>query len=312
MPAQLAIARAVGYRVFHLHWVFGFTFPGSGRSVAIRRLSRLWFVVILASARMVGLRVVWTAHNVLPHDPVFDDDVRARTALVERCDLVIAHTTYALDGLTALGAPPSHGCVIPLGPMVSEDEFRDLPMPGSHSVRTALFFGRVAPYKGLEELLIAIRDLGPKLELIVAGECQSPGYRRRLEALAGQAGQRVRLCLERVPEDALRAVFARADAVVFPFRSVTTSSSVLLGMASGRPVVIPDLPAFAELPDDAVIRYPPGLTGLRTALERVACLPAETLLVSGATARRSAFTPSWEEVAAWTAACLKRTVGGDQ
>ncbi len=308
LPLELAVARLRGHRILHLHWVFGFSFPGSGRSEALRRLSRWWFVLILGFARLVGLRVVWTAHNVLPHERVFDDDVRARQSLVKRCDLVIAHTAYAIAGLTEIGARPSRDCVMPLGPMVSDDRFGDLPAPGSHPVRTVLFFGQVAPYKGVQELLMAIRDCAPDLDLIVAGACRSPEYARTLRRLAVQVGPRARLHLERVPEAGLGGLFAQADALVFPFRAITTSSSVLLGLASGRPVVIPDLPALAELPDDAVIRYRPGLAGLTAALEQIALVPAQTLIAKGASARAAALAPSWEELAARTAACFDRVL----
>ena len=48
-----------------------------------------------------GRLVVVICHNVLPHDPVFDDDVRARRMLVDACDLVIVHAGHALDALAS-------------------------------------------------------------------------------------------------------------------------------------------------------------------------------------------------------------------
>ncbi len=301
LPAELAAARLTGYRVLHIHWVFCFVFPGARRLPVILRLSRLWFVLLLKWAHLLGLRLVWTAHNVLPHDQVFDDDLQARRTLVRCADLVIAHTSYALEGLDQIGAHPRLSRVMPLGPMVGPDRFRDLPAPGSRADRTCLFFGRVAPYKGLEDLLSVFTDAPGGLRLIVAGACFNAELRHQLEHLARLAGPVVRLRLDEVPDAELSSLFGQADALVFPFRAVTTSSSVLLGMATGRPVLIPDLPAFRELPEAAVIRYPPGIEGLRAALEQLAVRSAESLIATGETGRRHALAPSWDELADHTA-----------
>ena len=92
-------------------------------------------------------------------------------------------------------------------------------------------------------------------------------------------------------------LFADAHAVVLPFRSVTTSSSVLLALASGRPVALPALAAFADIPDDAVIRYPPGLEGLGEALDRIVCAADDELAAIGAAGRSFALRNSWDQVA---------------
>lgn len=309
LPAELLTQRLLGYRILHLHWVFGFGFPGGTRYAGVRRLARLWFAFNLAWARIVGFKLVWTAHNVLPHDQVFDDDIGARRALVHSCELVIAHNRYALDELAALGARPRRSRIVPLGPMATAGRFAGLPRPGSNATRTVLFFGNIAPYKGLDDLLVAVRVAPENLRVVVAGACSDPEYRRHLETLAAQAGRPVKLCLTRVPDHDLEQLFATADALIFPFRTVTTSSSVLLGMMTGRPAVIPDLPALAELPDGAVIRYAAGVHGLRSALARVSSLPAAELVTRGARGRDYASAPSWATIAGETARCFGELIG---
>ena len=61
----------------------------------VRRAPRWWFTSLLSFARLIRLRVVYTAHNVLPHSPVFDDDRAARCALFRQSDEVIALTDSA-------------------------------------------------------------------------------------------------------------------------------------------------------------------------------------------------------------------------
>ena len=62
------------------------------------------------------MRLVWTAHNVLPLAPVFADDLRARRRLVAACDLVIAHSKATLDQLADQGIVPRRSAIIPHGP----------------------------------------------------------------------------------------------------------------------------------------------------------------------------------------------------
>ena len=88
LPLEIAARRMADARVIHLHWVFAFLLPGARRFPVMRRVAQIWFLVFLRTCRMIGMHLVWTAHNVLPHEQVFGDDVSARRALVEASDLV--------------------------------------------------------------------------------------------------------------------------------------------------------------------------------------------------------------------------------
>ncbi|HEY3020877.1 MAG TPA: glycosyltransferase family 4 protein, partial [Solirubrobacteraceae bacterium] len=264
LPLELAACRLRGWRVLHLHWVFGFQLPGAGRLPFLRRVAQAWFVVVLRVAAALRLKIVWTAHNVLPHERVFHDDVAARRALVEASDLVVLHAAQTRDALAEIGAAPRRSVVVAPGPFDTGVDARALRAPGSgEGPRRYLFFGKVLAYKGVEELLVAAQGL----DLTVAGECPDPPLRARLEE---HAGERVALRLERIPDDELTPLLAEADVVVLPFRRVTTSASALLAMSHGRPVVLPDLPAFADLPADAVVRYDGSTDDLARVLTEVA------------------------------------------
>jgi hypothetical protein len=117
LPLEIVARRLAGARVLHLHWVFTFAFPGARGFPPMRGVAQAWFLVVLRVSRMVGMHLVWTAHNVLPHEPVFADDVAARRALVEASDLVLVHSRSTLDELAALGAVPRRYAVIPHGPI---------------------------------------------------------------------------------------------------------------------------------------------------------------------------------------------------
>ncbi len=312
LPLELAWLRIRNYRVLHLHWVFGFRLSAIGGSRLAARVSRLWFDAVLRMAGRLGFRIVWTAHNVLPHAQVFDDDAAARRTVVKACSLVIAHSSQTLAELAAIGAAAPVSIVIPHGPIpveaVSSRSWARRP-----EKRTVLLFGRIERYKGVEDLLLACDALEHPLRLVIAGRCRDRDLRHELLLTASAVDAEVDLSLAHVPDEGVAELIAAADALVFPFRRVTTSGSVMLGLAAGRPLVVPALDAFAELPDECVIRYTPGVAGLRQALEQVATMPAEMLARKGDAAAGLARTaPSWDEIADRTARALAQILAAHE
>jgi glycosyltransferase involved in cell wall biosynthesis len=307
LPVELAAGRAAGWRLLHVHWVFGFKLLGSDRLPFLRRLAQAWFGLVLRVSRALGVRIVWTAHNVLPHERVFHDDVAARRRLVGFSDLVLAHSRDSLDALERLGIRPKRSVIVSQGPMHPELDASALRLPGAGgSTGRLVFFGQVLEYKGVEELLEAMSRVPPAVpvSLLVAGSCRDQALRKRLVGLAERCGDRVELRLERIPEDEVTGLLAGADVVVLPFRRVTTSSSALLAMGHGRAVVIPDLPAFDDLPRDAVFLYDGSVDGLLQVIVDVARSSPQRLQDLGAAASAYVSTLSWADAAAQTLAAI--------
>ena len=292
LPFELAALRLAGYEIFHLHWTFGFRF-----TVPIGpRVSRGWFALLLRMIDALGYRLAWTAHNVMPHEPVFDDDRAARRALVARCALVIAHDPSAIEGLRRIGAPPSRSVIIPHGPLELAGG-GEIPSPRGAVPRSLAFVGKIARYKGVEDLITAATGVDAPVRVTIAGACEDELLERELREAARALDGVVSLRLGFQTDGELARILAEADVVVLPFREITTSGSVLLSLAAGRAVVIPDLPALRSLPDAAVFRYPPGVAGLRAALREVAGASPELLREKGASAREFARTPTWRSIA---------------
>ena len=265
VPLLLVAARRAGTRVLHVHWVFGFV-PGwcSGRRLAI--VFRWWFALSLATAHRLGMSIVWTAHNTVPHAPVFDDDEAARRTLVGRCDAIVAPTDAGAAEVRTRFTPTCGVTTIPLpaprvpAPVRTASQVRAYYGVPREAV-LLVFAGKVEPYKGVDDLLEALRLLAddpalPRVELVVAGVRSAA--MRTLDDTIGPHMERVHLDLRHLPDLELAELLAAADAVVLPFRHVTTSASVLYAMAAGAACLVPDLPAFADLPDAAILRYPSG------------------------------------------------------
>lgn len=65
--------------------------------------------------------------------------------------------------------------------------------------------------------------------------------------------------------------FGACDAVVFPFKSILTSGSVMLALSFGKPVVVPRLGCLPDLVDDSmgVLYDPDSPDGLAGALKSI-------------------------------------------
>ena len=315
LPLEVVVRRLTGARVLHLHWVFAFGLPGARGFPAMRWVAQAWFLVVLRVCRMLGMHLVWTAHNVLPHEPVFADDVFARRALVEASDLVLVHSQSTLNELAALGAVPRRNAVIPHGPISSSLTVGSLRTPGAGDrPREFLFFGHIREYKGVDDLLAAFLAMPDDVaaHLTIAGQCHDPRLRSRLHALARRGGSRVQLRLEHVPGDEVAQLLGAADVVVLPFRQVSTSGSAMLALSHGRPLIVPDLAGLTDLPEQAVLRYDGEVARLVDALVSLAYADNETLAAMSAAALSYASETTWQEIAERTMSEMISVLGDMQ
>jgi glycosyltransferase involved in cell wall biosynthesis len=305
LPFLLLWHRTRGFRVLHVHWVHPFLLSWA-RGERARAVVQRSFELFLGIADVLGYRVVWTAHNLLPHVPVFRDDVAARRVLMQHSDAVIAHSRHTAHELEAWGA--RRVVVVPqgidrrtdAGTNLREQSRRALGLDPARTV--VIFFGKVLAYKGLDVLLDAAAALPSSvaIDVIVVGLCRDQQLRRDLEARSARAGTRVRTRFAFVPEPELDTYLSAADFAVFPFRSVTNSSSVATALGAGVPVIVPRLAVLDDLPDDATVRYEPGLAGLSDALVRVVALDPQARDALRAGADHFAEAHTWSAAAAAT------------
>lgn len=310
LPLELAARRAAGAKIVHLHWVWAFDFYAMPQIPARRWLAYVWFRLFLGTIRLLGMKLAWTAHNILPHGQIFPDDIAARKVLVRHCDIVFGHSEWTLASLTELGAQPRRWVAIRHPAFDSECSSELLPDRTETSQREFLFFGKILEYKGVEELLDAFAKLPPTVpaHLTVAGECHDMQLRARIQELAMRSRDRVALRIGRVPDSEIDSLMDSAHVVVLPFRRVTTSGSAMLALSYGKPLMVPALPALAELPADAVFRYDGSVAELTETLQAATTANAEVLGHMSKAALAYAAEATWTQVAATTAAEFRRLV----
>jgi glycosyltransferase involved in cell wall biosynthesis len=297
LPFEVVARRVAGCRYLHVHWVFPFALPVAGRFALTRRMSQWWFRFFLLAARLSGVHVVWTVHNVLPHQQVFLDDAEARRTLVRACSLVVSHSEATLAEVRRRFGPPRAAVVLPIGPYVlAATDSRTSPHLRDGRIHV-VFVGKVARYKGIEDLLAAFSDDDVRrcARLTIAGACDDAELEQELREHADRVGATTRF--EYLPDDELQRVLGGADLVALPLRNAATSSTAVLALTAGVPVALPHDSALQPLPAGAVLRYDGTSTGLADVIVTTARLSASDRAAQRATAYTWARSlASWQDI----------------
>jgi len=311
-----AVARPGGRRVWHLHWPELLYRSPHGWSAALR-----WARSFLALAlfRAAGGHIVYTAHNLDPHEQHHPRlDTWTNRILASWADAIHVHDRQA-QGEVARRWGRDDAVVVPHGNYLtayphtcSRTEARQrLDLPAEAIV--FLFLGGLRPYKGLEELIeafAALKEEEPRAWLLIAGHAHDPAYAARIAARVADE-ERVRFLPQYVADDELQFFMGAADFAVLPYRRATTSGAGILALSFGTPIIAPAIGPFPELLADrgGILYNPEGPGGLLGALK--AALHADRERLAGQ-ALAIAQELDWEEVARGHLAVYQRIVEGEE
>ena len=172
-----------------------------------------------------------------------------------------------------------------------------------------LCFGLVRPYKGVDVLLEAFREL-EGAELWIVGMPRMD--MAPLRALAARCAAPVRFVERFITDPEIPAYFRRADVVVLPYRAIEQSGVLYTALAFGNAIVASSVGGFTEVGerDGAVRLVPPGEPApLAEALANLIADPAARAELAAAAARAAAGPYSWEDVAARTLDLYRAMIG---
>lgn len=311
-----------GPRVAHLHW-FDEICQRPGRVETLARTAA--FLTLLRLLRARGVRLVWTAHNLAPHEP-YQPDLAEQLyrQVIALSDAVIAFSQPVAEALVARYARPRRLHIIPHGHYIGQRG----PKPAQAAARAHLglptgafiylSLGTWRPYKGLEDLIAAFvqwTDDGrrsvvprPPSVVVIAGQPKLPDYAALLAQMVRNVSG-VHLIPGRIPNDAIATYWAAADVAVFPYRRLTNSGGLIEAMSYAVPVIAPDAPAVRELVREGVsgFLFTPGDVGsLAAALARAQAHP--DLAAVGQAALDAVRQVEWDDIAAQTVAVYREVI----
>lgn len=243
--------------VLHVHWLES---PCWGRVasrvplVARLKVSRVKRVARRVLAR--GGRVVWTAHNLDPHD--FKSPGHASVYAAMRRDFLplvtdvicMSEASKALvrDAFPELaGATFQHvrhpsyvehfSEIVPASPP-------ELQSWVSGRCPTIATFGHIRPYKDIPGTVRLMKRVQRDFRFVIAGR----GPESEMSAILREIGDDARFLFiqRRMTDEELAGLMLASDLVLFNFKTILNSGSVLTSLSLGRPVLAPNLSAIAE------------------------------------------------------------------
>ena len=239
--------------VIHIHWP-DMVLLRKGRIFQVAAATAI--LALLVIQRVCGAKLVWTVHNLKPHEQLYPAIGRLyMSCFAGMVDGLLSPSQFGLDRIyevfPRLERLPA--AVTPIGHY--RDEYGDL--PDRVSARThhgwepdeyiILSFGLVRKYKNLPRLVEQVKELdSSKVRLVIAGPVPDESEKHQLES-AASGDERIALHLGYIDQDAVPGYFAAADLVALPFKNILNSSSALLALSCNRQVLAPSIGAIPEL-----------------------------------------------------------------
>jgi glycosyltransferase involved in cell wall biosynthesis len=280
LPAALSAAAATGAAIVHLQFelfLYGGTASLLGLPAALGRARwRLGESSLVTTMHQVVdptevTRSYTRLHRVGVPAPIAGAGIAAvQTAITRASAATVVHEdAFRRVVPTATVIPHGIETVVPLDRDVARKRLgRDRPF-------TALCFGFVAPYKGIETLLAAAHHTDADVDVVVAGgEHPRLGGRRGFAAELAARHRGAATFTGWVPDQDVTAWFSAADVAVFPYpRPFSSSGALALALAHGTPALLsPPLARCAGAPSAMSVPLDPTLLAQR--LDALATSPA--------------------------------------
>jgi D-inositol-3-phosphate glycosyltransferase len=213
--------------------------------------------------RLCGKKIAFTAHNVNQAKRDAKDSFLNRLTLRIQYRLtnhIFVHTQKMKAELCDDFAVPAKSVTVIRHPI--NNAFPDTALTPSEAKRqlgiqdhekTILFFGRIRPYKGIEHLLTAFKQLlktHPNYRLIIAGEPKkgSEAYLDEIREIACRDFKpgEIILKFQFIPDREMEIYLKGGDVLVLPYKDIFQSGVLFLAYTFGLPVVATDVGSFRE------------------------------------------------------------------
>ena len=203
-------------------------------------------------ANKLGLKRIWTVHNVEPHEGGDWIDRLGYRIVANRADLLICYSHAAVNEIESKYSP--HSPILPIHhgnytgvyptPNPRDVVLRELGLDASLPVVN--YSGIIRPYKGVDVAFDAAKRLEGRVQFVISGKLHESVDGARLKRKAAALSNVVyepRLLEDQEYADRHGA----CDVVLLPFHRITGSGSLLAALTFGRGIVASNLPLFREM-----------------------------------------------------------------
>ena len=243
--------------IFHMHWIHPFLVRKTILGSLIRSTLSL---LEIALVRILGIKIVWTVHNVLNHERIQPETEKFFLRIIpEFFNKIIFLSEASIDSFNDIVCPSKrvrdkyhivpHGYYIgSYANRISRSIARQV-LDIDNDSFVLLCFGEVRPYKGLEMMIdLMEKTPDPNVRLIIAGRACNNSYEKAIKE-AASFDKRILTFLGYIPDRFVQVFMNASDIVVLPYRDILNSGAAVLAMSFGKPIIAPDLGSMKELVD---------------------------------------------------------------
>ncbi len=238
------------YDIIHVHWPEKFL----NSNYLIK--ATVWSAMLLICLKIhqiKGGKIIWTAHNLKPHEIKYPRCSRIFWPLFLRMVNATFSLSYSnqkiLFDTVELPKATHHKIIhLPLFHKPDADNIDSILgcIGISQTKPYCLFFGRILPYKNVEALIDIFKSNPPSnVNLVIAGSCESSAYKDELEARTANASN-IKFIGRRTTDVELLALIQGCAIGIVPFKAIFNSASLLQFPSYGKPAMTPYSDNFAE------------------------------------------------------------------
>jgi len=235
--------------ILHIHWQHPFLLSSSRWKTILKSTS---FICELIFLKLLGIKIVWTVHNIVSHEKKFSSiELFFNKILAKLCDKLIVHCPPAKEEVMKVySIGNSSIAVIPHGNYnyenkISKEQARKMLQLDSNDF-VFLYFGQIRPYKGVYELIDAFKMLGNvKAQLLMVGNPYDKDIVIKIKNRS--ENKSIKTILKFVPNEEVQIYMNAADIVVIPYREILTSGALILAISFGKPIIAPKMGCVSDI-----------------------------------------------------------------
>lgn len=254
--ADLASVNWQGRSVIHLHWLASVLAGSETQEETHERLSA--FEQELVRWHHAGHKILWTLHNVLPHNTRFPEaEIALRRLLVAHSDAIHILSDQSVEEARKYYDVPDEKVFFVPHPTyegwysnVGDVSAARLDLGIEPHDFTFLNFGALQPYKGVLRLVEAFQALKQRyplkrFRLIIAGNPADKEYVGKILHAVADVPE-IRVIQSVMQEKEIQTLFNAADVLVAPYIKTLNSGVSLLAATFRKPLVAPNVAGVAQ------------------------------------------------------------------
>ena len=199
--------------------------------------------------RKKGIPTITVLDNVIPHEAKFFDKPFSRWFLRQNSGCVAMSEAVLRDMLSLTPDKPyilqPHPLYDHFGQKMDKAQAQSQ-LGLDPDRRTLLFFGLIRDYKGLDLLIDAMPLLGPRYQLVIAGESYGSFEKYEAQIAASGCADRIKVFNRYIDDEEVPKFFSAADLCVLPYKSATQSGITAIALHFEVPVVATPVGGLAE------------------------------------------------------------------